>query len=131
MTATQPREGVPDDLDAATLATLRAELEADCASLEAQIARLDLEFAQESSSRPTSDDEVDSGSATSERERTMSLARHAREQLALINAALQRMDAGTYGRCTSCGKAIPTARLEARPQSALCVDCQRSIEGRR
>lgn len=128
MSTTTPREGSSDDLDAAALNALRAELESDRASLLAQITRLDDEFAQESSTRPTSDDEVDTGSATSERERTMSLARHARGQLGLIDSALVRMDEGTYGRCTSCGRAIPAARLEARPQSALCVDCQRAAE---
>lgn len=123
-----PREEPPEALDDALLAALREELEADRAALRAQIARLDEDFAQESSSRPTSDDEVDSGSATSERERTMSLARHARAQLRLIDAALERMEEGAYGRCTDCGAEIPAARLEARPQSALCVSCQRAAE---
>jgi DnaK suppressor protein len=128
MSATTPREGSPEDLDAPLLGALREELEADLLALRAQVARLDAEFEEESLSRPTSDDEVDTGSATSERERTMSLARHARAQLHLIEAALARMDDGTYGRCTTCGDAIPTARLEARPQSALCVGCQRASE---
>lgn len=110
------------------LEVLKEELQGDLLALRAQIERLDAEFEEESLSRPTSDDEVDTGSATSERERTMSLARHARGQLHQIEAALTRMDDGTYGRCTSCGDAIPTARLEARPQSALCVGCQRASE---
>ncbi len=128
MSATTPREGSSDDLDATMLSSLREELEADLVTLGAQITRLDAEFEEESNTRPTSDDEVDTGSATSERERTMSLARHARSQLHQIEAALARMDDGTYGRCTSCGTAIPAARLEARPQSALCVNCQRQAE---
>jgi DnaK suppressor protein len=40
-----------------------------------------------------------------------------------IRAALARVDAGTYGRCTSCGDAIPAARLELRPYAAMCVPC--------
>jgi RNA polymerase-binding protein DksA len=117
--------------NAKTMAKLRAELEADRRAVEAQIARLDQEFAEESSTRPTSDDEVDTGSATSDRERTMSLARHARAQLVQVEAALQRMDDGTYGRCTDCGQPIPAARLEARPQSSTCMACQRAAEGGR
>jgi DnaK suppressor protein len=131
MSAAKPRKGSADVVDDELLTSLRAELEADRVAALQQIERLDEEFAEESSTRPTSDDEVDTGSATSERERTMSLARHARSQLALIEAALERMDDGTYGRCTECGEAIPAARLEARPQSALCVRCQRASEGGR
>jgi RNA polymerase-binding transcription factor DksA len=40
-----------------------------------------------------------------------------------IEAALARIDAGTYGACTKCGKAIPEERLELRPMSATCVAC--------
>jgi DnaK suppressor protein len=40
-----------------------------------------------------------------------------------IRAALARVDAGTYGRCTCCGDAIPAARLELRPYAAMCVPC--------
>ena len=41
-----------------------------------------------------------------------------------IDAALARLDAGTYGRCVSCGSAIPVERLEFRPFAAACVTCQ-------
>lgn len=45
-----------------------------------------------------------------------------------INAALQRIEKGTYGECLGCGEEIPHARLEAVPHAALCVKC---AEGRR
>jgi RNA polymerase-binding transcription factor DksA len=41
-----------------------------------------------------------------------------------IDAALARLEAGTYGRCVSCGSAIPVERLEFRPFAAGCVTCQ-------
>ncbi|MEU2349555.1 TraR/DksA C4-type zinc finger protein [Modestobacter sp. NPDC049651] len=41
-----------------------------------------------------------------------------------IDAALQRIAAGTYGRCVDCGREIPVERLEFRPHAAGCVDCQ-------
>ena len=41
-----------------------------------------------------------------------------------VDAALDRIDAGTYGRCVHCGSAIPRERLEARPFAASCVSCQ-------
>lgn len=40
-----------------------------------------------------------------------------------IDAALGRIDRGTYGVCTSCGAAIPEERLELRPFASTCVAC--------
>jgi DnaK suppressor protein len=40
-----------------------------------------------------------------------------------IDHAMERLDAGTYGRCIVCGTAIPEERLEAVPWAALCVPC--------
>ncbi|WP_100501980.1 TraR/DksA family transcriptional regulator [Geodermatophilus chilensis] len=43
-----------------------------------------------------------------------------------IDAALERIAAGTYGVCTYCGSAIPTERLELRPFAVGCVSCQQA-----
>ena len=43
--------------------------------------------------------------------------------VAEIDQALERLDAGTYGRCVSCGRPIPDERLAAVPWAALCVPC--------
>jgi DnaK suppressor protein len=40
-----------------------------------------------------------------------------------IDQALERLDAGTYGRCLTCGTVIPAERLEAVRWAALCVPC--------
>jgi DnaK suppressor protein len=40
-----------------------------------------------------------------------------------IDAALTRIDAGTYGRCTGCQRPIPEERLELRPFAGTCVAC--------
>ena len=40
----------------------------------------------------------------------------------MVNA-LARIDAGTYGRCIRCGKDIPAGRLQAVPESLICVPC--------
>jgi DnaK suppressor protein len=47
-----------------------------------------------------------------------------------IDAALEKLDDGTYGICESCDKPIPHARLEALPFAGLCVNCQREKEQR-
>ena len=44
-------------------------------------------------------------------------------QLALVDAALARLDDGTYGTCQVCGKAIAPERLEVIPWAATCVAC--------
>ena len=46
-----------------------------------------------------------------------------KETIEQIDAALARIDAGTYGACTKCGTTIPEERLELRPFSATCVTC--------
>jgi hypothetical protein len=43
-----------------------------------------------------------------------------------IDAALDRIEAGTYGSCVHCGAAIPLERLELRPFAAGCVSCQQA-----
>ena len=40
-----------------------------------------------------------------------------------VRRAIARIDAATYGKCTRCGGAISEARLEARPEAALCIGC--------
>jgi DnaK suppressor protein len=46
-------------------------------------------------------------------------------QIASVDRALERIVAGTYGECVRCGGQIGPARLEARPEAALCIDCAR------
>ena len=48
-----------------------------------------------------------------------------RQRLAILAAALRRMDEDEYGYCLSCGDDIAAARLAADPAATLCVDCQR------
>lgn len=45
-----------------------------------------------------------------------------------IRAALDRLDAGTYGRCQDCGTEMPEARLEALPYARRCVACEERAE---
>jgi DnaK suppressor protein len=53
-----------------------------------------------------------------------------RRQLDEVNAALGRLEAGTYGVCEQCSRPIPLARLRAMPSARYCVECQ-AIEERR
>ena len=54
-----------------------------------------------------------------------------RREMEAIQAALARIDAGTYGICETCGETISAARLTARPTARRCVACQERLEHRR
>jgi DnaK suppressor protein len=65
-----------------------------------------------------------------EQQRDLALRERNEQHLAQVEAALRRLDEGTFGTCTSCGRPIAPERLEAIPWAAYCIDCQRSA-GRR
>ncbi len=59
-----------------------------------------------------------------ERERDLALSAQARAAIEQIDAAVEKIHAGTYGQCEKCGTAIPKERLKALPYAALCVKCK-------
>ncbi len=65
--------------------------------------------------------QADLGSDTFERERTLSLLTTLEHELVEIEAALARIEDGTYGVCEVCGEAIASERLEAVPAARFCV----------
>jgi RNA polymerase-binding protein DksA len=73
---------------------------------------------------------ADTATVTYDRELDYTLEENSEHMLADIDAAIGRIDAGTYGQCTSCSKPIAQERLEARPWATLCIECQRAREGR-
>lgn len=66
-----------------------------------------------------------------ERDRLLVVANDAQAKVAEIDAALGRVEAGTYGTCEACGQPIPEARLEAVPEATLCVGCKTGASLRR
>ena len=105
----------------------RERLEAEHGRTTERLERLRHEHAGfvEASRDSNADDEHDPEGATIafERSQVATLARSLSQHLADIEAALARLDAGTYGRCAACGGAIPDARLAARPAALTCVGC--------
>jgi DnaK suppressor protein len=73
---------------------------------------------------------ADTATETYDRELDYTLEENSEHVLAEIDAALTRIEEGTYGICTNCGKPIPVERLEALPWATLCIDCQRERERR-
>lgn len=68
---------------------------------------------------------ADDGTSTFIRERNLALQGNADDLVHQIDAALQRIDAGTYGICERCGRPIGEERLEALPYATLCIECAR------
>lgn len=58
-----------------------------------------------------------------ERLATTATARSLATSITEIDHALDKLEAGTYGTCDTCGNEIPKTRLEALPAAGLCVDC--------
>lgn len=67
------------------------------------------------------DENADAGTFTFERERDLSIENNVRDLLGKIDRALGRMDDGTYGICSRCGKPIEKTRLKALPYADLCI----------
>ena len=62
-----------------------------------------------------------------EQQRDLALRDHNAQQLATVEAALRRVDDGSYGTCVRCGNPVAPGRLEALPWAAHCIDCQRIV----
>jgi len=62
-----------------------------------------------------------------EQQRDLALRDRNKQHLAAVDAALARLDDGTYGTCVRCARPIAPARLDALPWAAHCIDCQRIV----
>ncbi len=77
----------------------------------------------------TSDNHLgETASATLGREIDYTLGENSEHLLSEIEAALVRVENGTYGTCVKCGRTIPPERLEANPWASLCIDDARLAE---
>ncbi|NEM90393.1 TraR/DksA family transcriptional regulator [Galbitalea soli] len=127
MTGIAERATTTTSLTARQLTALRVHLVSDRERTDGVITQLIGEMdAFVSARRDTStDDEHDPEGPTLAFERSQSEAMlsQARQHLRDIDGALLRMDEGRYGRCTSCTGEIALGRLQARPQSPLCISC--------
>jgi DnaK suppressor protein len=70
----------------------------------------------------------DTATATLDREIDYSLEENSEHVLRSIDAALQRIEDGTFGTCETCGQPISAERLEAIPYATQCIDCRRKGE---
>ena len=72
--------------------------------------------------------QADMGTETFEREKDLSILEQIEAELADVEHAIRRLDAGDYGTCEVCGRPIPEERLEAMPAARLCLEHQAEAE---
>jgi RNA polymerase-binding protein DksA len=97
---------------------VRAELEARLAELQARLASIKREVTQSHSG--------DSAEQAQERENDEvvdAIGNETAQSIRVIQAAIERIDEGTYGLCERCGEEIGEARLRAIPEATRCVNC--------
>ncbi len=71
---------------------------------------------------------AETATVTLDREIDYTLEENSEQVLAEIDAALQRIEDGTFGICGTCGQPIAPERLEAMPWVTQCIDCKRKAE---
>ncbi|MFC6878570.1 MULTISPECIES: TraR/DksA family transcriptional regulator [Actinomadura] len=99
-------------------AAARSRLEAMLADLDRSIAILKGEHPERDASA------ADAGAGLCDSDRVEAALESLQRHRKGVDAALARLDEGTYGQCVGCGKDVPEGRLEARPDAARCVTCQ-------
>jgi DnaK suppressor protein len=107
----------------------RKRLSEERAAQEALINSLDAELGElaeeEGPDEIQFDDESSEGAGVSvDRDRDQALREGALARIAEVDAALARIDDGTYGRCEHCGRPIAQERLRALPTATLCITCK-------
>ena len=117
------------DIFRARLTQERARIQADLSSLDAEVATLGKD--QQTEGGSTGNHMADGATDIAEQDRDMALIGTLQERQREVDQALERLQQGSYGVCERCGKPIPAERLEVRPFSILCVDCQSKVERQR
>ena len=101
---------------------LKAELQQKLAELQSRLANIKKDVTQSHSG--------DSAEQAQERENDEvvdAIGNETTQSIRVIQAALSRIDDGSYGLCDSCGKDIGEARLAAVPEATRCVDCAKAL----
>ena len=106
------------DVTSTDVASVRAGLEDERDRLVAL-----RELSRDESSLDFDDNFADSGQVAAEQGENLALAAQLRSQLDDVEAAIAKLDEGTYGVCEVCGRPIGEARLEVMPTARFCIDC--------
>jgi DnaK suppressor protein len=103
------------------LTEIRAKLEADLTEVRQNLHE---EKEKLTANRVSNPDRSDLAYNYASQDRRRALICQMEERMEEIQSALERIESGTFGICTSCGKPIAPGRLMALPHAELCVSCQ-------
>jgi DnaK suppressor protein len=109
-----------------TLQQYRERLLAQQQQIEQRVFRLETDLHEMESERDI--ERTDHIQEEAVNDPMIALDERSRRLLAEIQAALARIDDGTYGDCDVCGEPINPARLDALPMAHRCVRCQTELE---
>lgn len=114
-----PRDEAPRPVEPppASVPELREELAAEATTIKGQIDELERDDAASAHDANL----ADRGQVAAEQGENLTLATDLREQLDEIEAALGRLDQGTYGLCEVCEQPIADDRLAALPATRFCI----------
>jgi DnaK suppressor protein len=113
-----------------TLESIRARLEDERTTLERQLAEHGAVDEGNGVNVSMNEGFADSAQATAERSQLLSMIEQLRSHHREVVGALDRIDAGSYGKCERCGGTTPIERLEAIPTARLCVKCKQETGAR-
>ena len=119
-----------DELSKSQLALLENKLREQQASLRAKVQGERAESDNERDRRSAREvqDRGDEANTDQWREANAAMIDHHVDEISGIQAALSRVDSGTYGLCVDCGEAIGFQRLQAYPSANRCLQCQSKVE---
>lgn len=98
----------------------KLELEQRLADLQARLASIKRDV-----TRGHSGDSAEQAQERENDEVVDAIGNETTQSIRGIQAALERIEAGTYGLCASCGEEIGAARLQVVPEATRCVNCAR------
>lgn len=99
-------------------AALKQRLEKRLAELEHRLGSIRNDLR-----KPHSTDSAEQAQERENEEVEGAIGAETEQSILEVKAALNRLDAGSYGLCARCGDSIPEGRLAARPETTLCVAC--------
>jgi RNA polymerase-binding protein DksA len=119
-----------DDLSESQLALLKKRLSEQQTGLRAEVEEERAESDNERQRRTDREvqDRGDEANTEQWREANAAMIDHHVEEIGGIQAALARMESGTYGYCVDCGEGIGFQRLQAHPSANRCLSCQSKAE---
>ena len=97
---------------------LKAELEERLAELQARLSSI-----KKDATKSHSGDSAEQAQERENDEEVDAIGNETAQSIRVIQAALVRIEDGTYGKCAGCGEDIGQARLEAVPEATRCVSC--------